>query len=107
MNMLTKNDIDVLTKHDVGPPDLLGNGKTLKQYRDEILERTRKSGFYNGLERLEFRDKDPIGYEKLFSKSAAVWCTPARPPRRSPQARSWSRRVSCASPYTTQRATAS
>ena len=68
MNMLTKNDIDVLTKHDVGPPDLLGNGKTLKQYRDEILERTRKSGFYNGLERLELREKDPIGYEKLFSK---------------------------------------
>jgi len=68
MNMLTKNDIDVLTKDDVGPPDLLGNGKTLKQYRDEILERTRKSGFYNGLERLELREKDPIGYEKLFSK---------------------------------------
>jgi hypothetical protein len=68
MKMLTKNDIDVLTKHDVGPPDLLGNGKTLKQYRDEILERTRKSGHYNGLERLELREKDPICYEKLFSK---------------------------------------
>ena len=68
MNMLTKNDIAVLTKDDFGPPDLLGNGKTLKQYRDEILERTRKSGHYNGLERLELREKDPIGYEKLFSK---------------------------------------
>src|ERR1700736_6802022 len=68
MNMLTKNDIDVLTKHDVGPPDLLGNGKTLKQYRDEILERTRKSGHYNGLERLELRESDPITYEKLFSR---------------------------------------
>jgi acetone carboxylase alpha subunit len=61
MNMLTKNDIAVLTKDDFGPPDLLGNGKTAKQYRDEILERTRKSGFYNGLGRLELREKDPIG----------------------------------------------
>src|ERR1700726_2037339 len=68
MNMLAKKDITALPKDDVGPPDLLGNGKTLKQYRDEILARTRKSGFYNGLGRLELREKDPIGYEKLFSK---------------------------------------
>ena len=107
MNMLTKNDIAVLTKDDFGPPDLLGNGKTAKQYRDEILERTRKSGFYNGLGRLELREKVRSAKRSCSPKSAAVWCTPARPPRRSPQARSWSTRVSCASPYITQRATAS
>ncbi|MCC9002355.1 MAG: hydantoinase B/oxoprolinase family protein, partial [Candidatus Competibacter sp.] len=60
MNMMTLN----VTQG----PDLLKNGKTLKQFRDEILERTAATGHYNGLERLELREKDPIGYEKLFSK---------------------------------------
>jgi acetone carboxylase alpha subunit len=40
---------------------------TLKQHRDAIIERT-QSSYYNGLEKLELRDSDPIGYEKLFSK---------------------------------------
>ena len=47
---------------------LLGNGMTLKQFRDGILERTAKSGHYNGLKKLELRESDPIRYEKLFSK---------------------------------------
>ncbi|MFA5121168.1 hydantoinase B/oxoprolinase family protein [Zavarzinia sp.] len=47
---------------------LLGNGKTLKQFRAEVMARTATNGHYNGLERLELREKDPIGYEKLFSK---------------------------------------
>ena len=47
---------------------LLGNGMTLKQFRDGILARTAKSGHYNGLEHLELRESDPIRYEKLFSK---------------------------------------
>ncbi len=51
-----------------GSPDLLKNGKTLKQFRAEIIKRTNDTGYYNGLEKLELRDKDPIGYEKLFSK---------------------------------------
>ncbi|PWR24496.1 hydantoinase B/oxoprolinase family protein [Zavarzinia aquatilis] len=47
---------------------LLGTGVTLKQYRAEVMARTAASGHYNGLEKLELRESDPIGYEKLFSK---------------------------------------
>ena len=57
-----------MSRIELGLPDLLGNGKTLKQHRDEVLERTHKTGFYNGLEKLEFKDSDPITYEKLFSR---------------------------------------
>src|SRR5690348_5983738 len=48
--------------------NLLGNGQTLKQHRDEIMEKTRRTGHYAGIERLEFREADPIRYEKMFSK---------------------------------------
>jgi acetone carboxylase alpha subunit len=48
--------------------DLLGTGQTLKQFRDGVLERTANTGHYNGLRTLELREKDPIRYEKLFSK---------------------------------------
>jgi acetone carboxylase alpha subunit len=51
-----------------GQADLLGNGKTLKEHRDELLQRTKESGYYNGLEKLQFKDTDPIGYEKMFSR---------------------------------------
>jgi acetone carboxylase, alpha subunit len=47
---------------------LLGNGKTLKQHRDEILAKTKATGHYAGIERLAFREADPIRYEKMFSK---------------------------------------
>ena len=60
--------MNMMTKEEVGFADLLKNGQTLKQFRDDILERTKASGHYNGLEKLELRDSDPIGYEKLFSK---------------------------------------
>jgi len=60
--------MNMMSKKEVGFADLLQNGRTLKQYRDGIIERTRATGHYNGLEKLEFRDRDPIGYEKLFSK---------------------------------------
>lgn len=48
--------------------NLLKNGKTLSQERREILDRTEKTGYYNGLSRLELKETNPIGYEKLFSK---------------------------------------
>lgn len=48
--------------------DLLGNGQTLKQFRDGVLERTNNTGHYNGLKNLALREADPIRYEKLFSK---------------------------------------
>jgi len=60
--------MNMMTTKEVGFADLLKNGQTLKQFRDGILERTKTSGHYNGLEKLELRDSDPIGYEKLFSK---------------------------------------
>jgi acetone carboxylase, alpha subunit len=57
-----------MSRKELGLPDLLGNGKTLKQHRDEVLERTRATGYYNGLKKLEFKESDPITYEKLFSR---------------------------------------
>jgi acetone carboxylase, alpha subunit len=60
--------MNILSSKEVGLADLLANGKTLKAYRGEVMERTRTTGHYNGLARLELREKDPIGYEKLFSK---------------------------------------
>lgn len=53
---------------EVGLANLLGNGKTLKQHRDEVLARTQQSGYYNGIERLQLKESDPIRYEKMFSK---------------------------------------
>lgn len=60
--------MNVITRSEVVAADLLKNGKTLKQYRDEVLARTTETGHYNGLEHLPLRESDPIGYEKLFSK---------------------------------------
>jgi acetone carboxylase, alpha subunit len=60
--------MNIMSSSEVGQPELLAGGKTLKQYRAEVMERTRATGHYNGLARLELREKDPIGYEKLFSK---------------------------------------
>lgn len=48
--------------------NLLKNGKTLSQERKEILERTQATGHYNGLTKLELKESNPIGYEKIFSK---------------------------------------
>jgi len=60
--------MNMMTAKEVGFADLLKNGQTLKQFRDGILERTAATGHYNGLERLELRETDPIRYEKMFSK---------------------------------------
>jgi acetone carboxylase, alpha subunit len=60
--------MNLMTNRELGLPDLLGTGETLKAFRDGILARTAETGHYNGLERLEFRETDPIRYEKLFSK---------------------------------------
>ncbi len=60
--------MNVMSRVEMGLPDLLGNGKTLKEHRDEILARTKNTGFYDGLEKLAFKEADPITYEKLFSR---------------------------------------
>ena len=53
------------------PGSLLKSGLTLNEHRNAVLERTAKSGFYDGLEKLEFKDADPIGFERIFSKVRA------------------------------------
>lgn len=60
--------MNTMSNQEVGFANLLKNGQTLKEFRDGIIERTQATGHYNGLTRLEFRDSDPIRYEKLFSK---------------------------------------
>ncbi|WP_028311791.1 hydantoinase B/oxoprolinase family protein [Derxia gummosa] len=60
--------MNMMSATEAGFADLLKTGQTLKQFRDGVLERTAASGHYNGLDRLELRERDPIGYEKLFSK---------------------------------------
>ena len=60
--------VPIHTKAKPGCANLLGTGQTLKEYRDAILERTQQTGYYNGLDRLELRESEPIRYEKLFSK---------------------------------------
>lgn len=60
--------MNMMSNKEIGIGNLLASGLTLKQHRDAIIERTQSSGYYNGLEKLELRDSDPIGYEKLFSK---------------------------------------
>ncbi|MDP1520669.1 hydantoinase B/oxoprolinase family protein [Porticoccus litoralis] len=53
------------------PGSLLKSGLTLNEHRNAVLERTAKSGFYNGMKDLEFKDADPIGFERIFSKIRA------------------------------------
>jgi acetone carboxylase, alpha subunit len=60
--------MNMMSTKEIGIGKLLASGMTLKQHRDAIIERTKTTGYYNGLEKLELRDSDPIGYEKLFSK---------------------------------------
>lgn len=60
--------MNMLSNKETGFADLLKNGQTLQQYRAGVLARTKETGSYNGLTRLPLREKDPIGYEKLFSK---------------------------------------
>ncbi len=53
------------------PGSLLKSGLTLNEHRNAILERTAKTGYYNGLKELTFKDSDPIGFERIFSKIRA------------------------------------
>ncbi len=51
---------------------LCRNGLTLRDNRNEVVERTRESGHYNGLASLELKERDPIFFEKLASRIRAV-----------------------------------
>lgn len=50
---------------------ILANGKTLKQNRDDIYLRSKKTGTYDGLTELKLKKSEPIKYEKIFSKLRA------------------------------------
>lgn len=60
--------MNIMSAKEAGGANLLGNNLTLRQFRSEILERTARTGHYNGLQRLELKENDPIRYEKLFSR---------------------------------------
>ena len=53
------------------PGTLLKNGMTLNDHRNAVLERTEKTGYYDGRKELTFKDTDPIGFERIFSKVRA------------------------------------
>lgn len=42
--------------------------ETLIQHRAGVLDRTRETGCYNGLEKLPLKEAEPIVFERLFSK---------------------------------------
>jgi N-methylhydantoinase B/oxoprolinase/acetone carboxylase alpha subunit/acetone carboxylase gamma subunit len=44
------------------------DGQTLKQMLEASDERFAKTGYYQGLERLELKESDPLHFEKLFSR---------------------------------------
>ena len=50
---------------------IVRGGETLKDHRARILEASRSTGHYAGLERLALKEEDPIQYEKMFSKVRA------------------------------------
>ncbi|MDY0272976.1 MAG: hydantoinase B/oxoprolinase family protein [Advenella sp.] len=60
--------MNMMSMKQVGLGNLLGNGLTLKAHRDAVLARTKESGYYNALEKLDFKESDPISYEKMFSR---------------------------------------
>jgi len=49
-------------------PPLGWDGRRLKEMLEESEELFERTGHYLGLERLELKESDPIGYEKLFSR---------------------------------------
>ncbi|MBK1697298.1 hydantoinase B/oxoprolinase family protein [Rhodovibrio salinarum] len=50
---------------------IVRGGEKLKQHRDRILEATRENGCYAGLSSCELRERNPIHYNKLFSRLRA------------------------------------
>ncbi|HLQ85338.1 MAG TPA: hydantoinase B/oxoprolinase family protein, partial [Salinisphaeraceae bacterium] len=50
---------------------IVRGGETLKEHRDRLMEATRNSKHYGGLDKLELRDNEPILYNKLFARLRA------------------------------------
>lgn len=47
------------------------DGKTLKEQRAEVLNKTKETGYYNGIKELELKNAEPIRFEKIFSRLRA------------------------------------
>lgn len=50
---------------------IVRGGETLKEHRDRLMTATKATGHYAGLKTLELREKEPILYNKLFSRLRA------------------------------------
>lgn len=50
---------------------IVRGGESLKQHRDRVLDATRGTGHYAGLQSLALRDEEPIRYNKMFSRLRA------------------------------------
>ncbi|MFD1198550.1 hydantoinase B/oxoprolinase family protein [Brucella gallinifaecis] len=50
---------------------IVRGGETLKEHRDRLMEATKRTKHYAGLNKMELRDSDPILYNKLFSRLRA------------------------------------
>ncbi|CAM3250202.1 MULTISPECIES: hydantoinase B/oxoprolinase family protein [Methylobacterium] len=50
---------------------IVRGGETLKQHRDRLMEATKRTKCYAGLEKMDLRDSQPILYNKLFSRLRA------------------------------------
>ena len=50
---------------------LLRNGMSLDENRNGILARASETGHYDGIKTLTLKEKDPIKYERIFSKVRA------------------------------------
>ncbi|MET3356376.1 hydantoinase B/oxoprolinase family protein [Xanthobacter autotrophicus] len=50
---------------------IVRGGETLKEHRDRLMAATKATGRYAGLKTLELREREPILYNKLFSRLRA------------------------------------
>ena len=65
-------NIDVrINAPDTETRGIVRGGETLKQHRDRLMEATKRTRHYAGLEKMELRDGHPILYNKLFSRLRA------------------------------------
>lgn len=56
-------EVEVKSKSPIG-----WDGKTLKEMRAEIDQVSKETGHYAGITEMEFKEKDPIRFEKIYAK---------------------------------------
>ncbi len=60
--------VDATRELEPRPQPIGWDGRTLKEMLEDSDRTFSETGYYAGLERLELKDSDPIGFEKLFSR---------------------------------------